>query len=484
MVFSRLFFLYLFLPLCLLCYFLTPSIRAKNVVLLVFSLLFYAWGEPVYIFLMLAMAGVNYGAALLLEKRHARAILALALGADLLCLAIFKYSAFLVENFNALTGLSVPVPGLALPIGISFYTFQALSYVVDVWRGQVRAQRSFFRYLLYLSMFPQLIAGPIVRYADVEAQLDAREEKPAEMFYGATRFCMGRAKKVLLADPAGKVAAQLLGASPASGTTLGMWLGVTLYMFEIYFDFSGYSDMAIGMGRIFGFRFPENFRLPYTAKSITEFWRRWHISLSSFFRDYVYIPLGGNRKGDARTVLNLLVVWILTAAWHGSTLNFMLWGLFLWFFIVLERTVEKAAKALRKRRTAGKAAEALQKRKTAGKAKQRHFGIFSHLYLWAVIPVTWMCFANEDFSQLKIYLGRMFGLLPGVNVNAADWKKAISNYGFLLLCCFVFCTPIVRRWYGKWKNSVIGYLVLILLFWLSVWRVIVAGENTFMYLRF
>ena len=412
MVFSSLVFLYLFLPLCLLCYFLTPSIRAKNVVLLVFSLLFYAWGEPVYIFLMLAMAGANYGAALLLEKRHARAILALALGADLLCLAIFKYSAFLVENFNALTGLSVPVPGLALPIGISFYTFQALSYVVDVWRGQVRAQRSFFRYLLYLSMFPQLIAGPIVRYADVEAQLDAREEKPAEMFYGATRFCMGLAKKVLLADPAGKVAAQLLSASPASGTTLGMWLGVALYMFEIYFDFSGYSDMAIGMGRIFGFRFPENFRLPYTAKSITEFWRRWHISLSSFFRDYVYIPLGGNRRHVYR---NLAVVWLLTGLWHGASWNYVLWGAYFLVLLVLERLLKKQLARIPK-----------------------PVRLAATLFL---VALSWDIFYYTDLTRLLESFRVLFGF-AGTGFTDAQTGMTLLNQLPLLLVCAIGASPL------------------------------------------
>ena len=292
MVFSNLIFLYLFLPLCLAAYFLCRSIPAKNAMLIVFSLIFYAWGEPVYLFLMIAAAAVNWGFGLLIEKRHKRVFLVLALVLDLGCLAVFKYTGFVVENLNALFGASIPVPVIALPIGISFYTFQALSYTVDVWRGDVPAQRSFAKFLLYISLFPQLIAGPIVRYADVAGQIDARSFDAADAFYGATRFCIGLAKKVLLADAAGKVAAQILDGSAASATTAAAWLGIVLYTFEIYFDFSGYSDMAIGMGRIFGFKYPENFRLPYTSRSITEFWRRWHISLGSFFRDYVYIPLG------------------------------------------------------------------------------------------------------------------------------------------------------------------------------------------------
>ena len=306
MVFSNLIFLYLFLPLCLAAYFLCRSVPAKNAVLIVFSLIFYAWGEPVYLFLMIAAAAVNWGFGLLIEKRHKRVFLVLALVLDLGCLAVFKYTGFVVENLNALFGASIPVPVIALPIGISFYTFQALSYTVDVWRGDVPAQRSFAKFLLYISLFPQLIAGPIVRYADVAGQIDARSFDAADAFYGATRFCIGLAKKVLLADAAGKVAAQILDGSAASATTAAAWLGIVLYTFEIYFDFSGYSDMAIGMGRIFGFKYPENFRLPYTSRSITEFWRRWHISLSSFFRDYVYIPLGGKKKHQ---LLNMAAVW-------------------------------------------------------------------------------------------------------------------------------------------------------------------------------
>ena len=337
MVFSNLIFLYLFLPVCLIAYFFCPGIRAKNAVLILFSLIFYAWGEPVYLFLMIAAAAVNWGFGLLIEKRHKRVFLVLALVLDLGCLAVFKYTGFVVENLNALFGASIPVPVIALPIGISFYTFQALSYTVDVWRGDVPAQRSFAKFLLYISLFPQLIAGPIVRYADVAGQIDARSFDAADAFYGATRFCIGLAKKVLLADAAGKVAAQILDGSAASATTAAAWLGIVLYTFEIYFDFSGYSDMAIGMGRIFGFKYPENFRLPYTSRSITEFWRRWHISLGSFFRDYVYIPLGGSRVGKARWVRNLVIVWGLTGLWHGAAWNFVAWGLYFAAFLLLEK---------------------------------------------------------------------------------------------------------------------------------------------------
>ena len=340
MVFSNLIFLYLFLPVCLIFYFLCQNIRAKNAVLIVFSLIFYAWGEPVYLLLMIASVAVNWGFGLLIERRRKKVFLILALVLDLGCLAVFKYAGFFVENLNALFRISLTVPQIPLPIGISFYTFQALSYTVDVWRGDVPAQRSFAKLLLYISLFPQLIAGPIVRYSDVAAQIDDRQFDASEAFYGATRFCVGLAKKVLLADAAGKVASQILDGSLASSTTVAAWLGILLYTFEIYFDFSGYSDMAIGMGRIFGFKYMENFCLPYTAKSITDFWRRWHISLSSFFRDYVYIPLGGKKK---HRLLNMAIVWALTGMWHGASWNFVLWGLYFFVILAIEKQIGKAS---------------------------------------------------------------------------------------------------------------------------------------------
>ena len=368
MVFSNLIFLYLFLPLCLAAYFLCRSVPAKNAVLIVFSLIFYAWGEPVYLFLMIAAAAVNWGFGLLIEKRHKRVFLVLALVLDLGCLAVFKYTGFVVENLNALFGASIPVPVIALPIGISFYTFQALSYTVDVWRGDVPAQRSFAKFLLYISLFPQLIAGPIVRYADV--------------------------------------AAQILGGSAASATTAAAWLGIVLYTFEIYFDFSGYSDMAIGMGRIFGFKYPENFRLPYTSRSITEFWRRWHISLGSFFRDYVYIPLGGKKKHQ---LLNMAVVWALTGLWHGASWNFVLWGLY--FFVIL-------------------AAE-----KTIGEKRLRRIPtILRRVGTMLLVILGWNIFYFTDLTQLLQHFGLLFGLLGAGFSNAQTGIQLVNNLPLLLVC--------------------------------------------------
>ena len=334
MVFSSLLFVFLFLTLNLVCYYSVKTIRQKNIVLLVFSLIFYAWGGAAYLLLLAGMAFWSWLCALMIEKNEEQKTRKLWMWAECLVLLglliFFKYMNFLTGNLSALIGFPKEATKIILPIGISFYTFQALSYTVDVWRGDVPAQRSFAKLLLYISLFPQLIAGPIVRYSDVAAQIDDRQFDASEAFYGATRFCVGLAKKVLLADAVGKVASQILDGSLASSTTVAAWLGILLYTFEIYFDFSGYSDMAIGMGRIFGFKYMENFRLPYTAKSITDFWRRWHISLSSFFRDYVYIPLGGKKK---HRLLNMAIVWALTGMWHGASWNFVLWGLY--FFVIL-----------------------------------------------------------------------------------------------------------------------------------------------------
>ena len=412
MLFSSLHFLYLFLPACLLCYFAVPGLRAKNIVLLLFSLVFYAWGEPVYVLLMLLVAAANWAFGLLMERLNKKMLLVLAVVFDLSCLALFKYTGFLVENLNALLHLELPVPQIALPIGISFYTFQILSYVVDVYRGNVGVQRSYPRFLLYVSLFPQLIAGPIVRYADVERELSDRKSEPEEMFYGMTRFCMGLAKKVLLADYAGKAAAQLLNGELAAQSTLGVWFGVLLYMFEIYFDFSGYSDMAIGLGRVFGFRYPENFRLPYMAKSITEFWRRWHISLSSFFRDYLYIPLGGNRR---HVILNLAIVWALTGLWHGASWNFVLWGLYFFVLLVIERLLKKQL--------------------------ERIPSIVRHIVTLLLILISWNIFYFTDASRLAMSFRVMFGA-AGTGFADEQVRIAFINNLPLLLLCIVGSTPL------------------------------------------
>lgn len=468
MVFSNLIFLYLFLPVCMAVYFLCRSIQAKNAVLLVFSLFFYAWGEPVYLLLMLAMAAVNWVFGLVLSKWHKACWLVLALALDLGCLAVFKYAGFFVENVNALLGVSLAVPRIALPIGISFYTFQALSYTVDVWRGDVPAQRSFAKFLLYISLFPQLIAGPIVRYADVEKQIDSRTYSPTDAFYGATRFSIGLAKKVLLADAAGKVAEQLLGGMLSANTTAAAWLGLLLYTYEIYFDFSGYSDMAIGMGRIFGFKYMENFRLPYTARSITEFWRRWHISLGSFFRDYVYIPLGGKKKHQ---ILNMAVVWFLTGLWHGASWNFVLWGVYFFIILVIEKALGKRLRVI------------------PTPVRQ--------LFTMLLVILGWNIFYFTDFSRLLENFRVLFGL-SGAGLFNAQTGIQLTNNLPLLLVCMLGATSIpqnlgnlfggVCAQSGKTSGQVVYALVTFVfdaaLLALSTIALVGSTYNAFIYSRF
>lgn len=423
MVFSSLLFLYAFLPVCLLLYFLVPGLTGKNIVLLCASLVFYAWGEPVYVFLMLAVAALNWGFGLLLGKKRSKGLLALCVALNLASLVVFKYAGFLVENCNALFGAALRVPQISLPIGISFYTFQALSYSVDVYRKDVGVQRSYWKFLLYVSMFPQLIAGPIVRYVDVAAQIESRKSDPENVFRGVTRFCVGLGKKVLLADHVGQVADQLLGGSFTGATTLGIWLGALMYMFQIYFDFSGYSDMAIGLGRIFGFRYMENFKLPYTSKSISEFWRRWHISLSSFFRDYVYIPLGGNRK---HVYLNLFIVWALTGLWHGASWNFVLWGLYFFVLLCIERLLKKQLSKIPKP--------------------------VRHVLTLLLILISWNVFYHTDLGRLRESFAIFFGF-AGSGFTSETTNMLLRNNLPLIAICAVGCSAI-----PQFTGNVVGLL--------------------------
>ena len=332
MVFSNLFFIYLFLPLNLILYFVVKNRTWQNIVLLGFSLFFYAWGEPVWVFMLMLTAFLDYTWARCIEyfrqsgqTRRVKIALAASLIFDLGMLGVFKYSGFLIENINLLTGLNLPVPQIALPIGISFYTFQTISYVLDVYRGQVPAQKTYYKYLMYLSSYHQLVAGPIVRYSDVAAEIENRTVSVQDFSEGITKFCVGLTKKVVVANTAGQLVAQYMDGQLTGLSVAGAWFGALLYAIQLYYDFSAYSDMAIGLGRMFGFHYHINFNYPYIAKSVTEFWRRWHISLSSFFRDYVYIPLGGNRKHQ---IFNICIVWFLTGLWHGASWNFILWGVF------------------------------------------------------------------------------------------------------------------------------------------------------------
>lgn len=432
MEFSNLYFLYILLPLTLVVYFFMPDIRKKNTVLLVVSLLFYAMGQPIYVLLMAGLSYLNYRFALRMDPED-RATVLLPVAVNILVLAVFKYLDFFlgmvglgVEGGLLLSGLKGMVKGLnsigfafrepttVLPIGISFYTFSVISYLVDVYREKVPAEKSFFNLLLYLTMFPKLLQGPIVRYEQIAPQLTQRSTNPRMIFEGAQRFVFGLAKKVLLADYAGKVVAELAGASTGQ-SFVAAWLGAIMFMFQIYFDFSGYTDMAIGLGRIFGFKYCENFDLPYTSKSITEFWRRWHMSLGSFFRDYVYIPLGGNRKGNARRVVNMLVVWALTGLWHGASWNYVIWGLY--FFVLL--TVEKQLMPM---------------------LETLHDGVRTAITLILVL-FGWVIFSHEDLSSLGTALGAMIGLSGFA--GAGVWTKFLNALPLLIVCA-IGSSPLPR----------------------------------------
>lgn len=390
MAFSSVAFLFGFLPLALLCYFLIPvRLRGgRNLVLLLFSLFFYAWGGVRLLPVLLASCVLNWGAALLAApgRKRRKAVLAAALILNLGMLGYFKYTGFLLGNLNAL-GLDVAAPAIVLPAGISFFTFQAIAYLTDVYRGTVPAERGLLRLTLYMAFFPQLLQGPIVRYGDFAPALADRRENSADAAAGAVRFCFGLAKKVLLADALGQIADGAFAAGDR--LTVGLaWLGAIAYTLQLYFDFSGYTDMALGLGRVFGFRLPENFNYPYIARSASEFWRRWHMTLSFWFRDYVYIPLGGNRCSKGRQVVNLLVVWLLTGLWHGSAWNFVLWGLYYAVLLMGERFLW-------------------------GRALDKLPNPLRHVYALVLITVGWVLFRSSGLEQVGEMVSAMFGFAPG-----------------------------------------------------------------------
>lgn len=451
MVFSSVRFLLYFLPIFIILYGITPK-SFRNVTLLAGSLVFYALGDIRYLPLLLVSVAVNYFIGLQFTvqerkspkgKRKQKIILVAAITGNAAVLVLFKYAG----------------GALGFPLGISFYTFQIISYLVDVYRGDIHRERSPIKFADYVCMFPRLTSGPIMNYSDVSEELKERKFNLEGIQDGLKVFIMGLASKVLLADRIGFLWNEVQTAGFESISTPLAWIGAVAYSLKIYFDFYGYSLMAIGLGRMLGFKLPANFETPYMARGVRDFYRRWHITLGRWFRNYVYIPLGGNRAGEMRTILNLLAVWILTGLWHGGTVNFLIWGLVLWFFIVLERFLTRIPLV-------------------------KGMKVIPHLYLWTVIPITWMCFEIVDLKELGIYLGRMFGLVEGVSVFAGDWSSALKNYGGLFIICFLACTPLVKMVYEKLKNHVVGLICLGSLFWICVWRIIVEGENVFMYRGF
>ncbi|MBR6917960.1 MAG: MBOAT family protein [Clostridia bacterium] len=423
MVFSSLEFLFLYFAISIFIYFAVP-LKWRNAVLLVVSLVFYGWGEPVYVFLMIGTILIDYVCGYLTDKyktrgniKAARAAMIAAIVSNLLLLGFFKYWNFIIDNVNSLFSLSIKTVSVSLPIGISFYTFQALSYVIDVYRSDARVQKNPVSFGAYVTLFPQLIAGPIVRYQDVDDQLRQRPHNIVMMSSGIRTFICGFAKKVLLANSAGAMWETFRD----SDTVLGAWLGIIFFSFQIYFDFSGYSDMAIGLGKMLGFTFRENFYYPYTSKSITEFWRRWHISLGTWFREYVYIPLGGNRRGGGRTIFNIFVVWFLTGLWHGASWNFILWGLYYFVILMLEKTF--LLKILKKAPSA-----------------------LSRVYSLTLILFGWWLFAFDNMSEGVAYLGKMFGAAPATS-GAVNFD-AISCI-VLAVILVVASTPLPKKLYHK-----------------------------------
>ena len=471
MTFSSLTFTTLFFPTVLILYFICTDLRWRNGVLLVASLIFYSWGEPIWVLAMIGSTAINYVAAMLIDRASSpglrKTALVVGAAASLAVLFYFKYAAFLVNSVASLFGVSFSIPVLELPIGISFYTFQVLTYTVDVYRDKSPVQRDPFKLMLYVSCFPQLIAGPIVQYSDVAVMLDERESTLEGFTEGMKRFAVGLSKKVLLANVCGLIIEELPSAAGASGmSVLGAWYISVLYSLQLYFDFSGYSDMAIGMGRIFGFTYKENFNYPYISKSASEFWRRWHISLGSFFRDYVYIPLGGNRRGRARTALNLAIVWALTGLWHGASWNFVIWGLYYGVLIILEKLV-------------------------LADFREKLPGAAQHIAALFLIVVGWTVFYYTDMGCLGKHLGAMFGI-GAAGLSDPVTMAVIRKYTVLPLIAAIASLPILPRlkaWLGKHEKlegaaDIVSLVCLTALMLLSMIFIVGQSYNPFIYFRF
>ena len=466
LIFSSLLFLFTYLPVVLAVYYLTP-LKWRNLMLLIANLIFYGWGEPIYIVIMFASIGIDYTHGLLVEKyrdndKKARLVVASSMFFNLALLFFFKYYDFLADSLRGISIFSgLPRLGLELPIGISFYTFQTMSYTVDVYRGEAKAQKSIVNFGTFVTLFPQLIAGPILQYRDLDKQLSVREHSMEKFASGVRVFIAGLAKKVLLANSIGMLW-DVYKAMPASSlTTAGAWLGVLAFTFQIYFDFSGYSDMAVGLGRMLGFEFMKNFNYPYISRSITEFWRRWHISLSSWFRNYLYIPLGGNRRGKARQYLNLFVVWAATGIWHGASWNFLLWGLYFFVLLVMEKAfllkaLEKAPRWV------------------------------SHVYALFFILVGWAIFGVEELSALGGYLAAMFGAAQGGIWCASDGYY-LMNYAVLLPVLAAASTPLGAKLMARLPEKAMRIAAPVLIacaLVLCTAYLVDATYNPFLYFRF
>lgn len=468
MLFSSIVFLFTFLPAVMILYYLLP-VRFRNVILLLASLVFYAWGEPVYLFLMLLSILFNYFSGLdiarnLQDKRAAKRSLVFNLIINLAVLGFFKYEGFVLDTLNGILPVHISYHALPLPIGISFYTFQILSYIIDIYRGNVKVQTNLPNFALYVTMFPQLIAGPIVQYADVDEQLASREVSRTKFGEGSMYFIRGLAKKVLLANTSGMIFTEVSGLAKDNIAVMTAWLGAFAYMFQIYFDFSGYSDMAIGLGKMFGFEFNMNFNYPYVSKSITEFWRRWHISLSSWFRDYVYIPLGGSRVSKIKHIRNLLIVWFLTGLWHGAAWNFVAWGLYYGVILIIEKYL-------------------------LSPVLDRLPDVVRHIYSIVLVVIGWVLFFSSSFGQAADYIRVMFG--AGAHGFADRESMYLLTSNLILWLILIFgSTPLVHFRYEhmlrtkKWNTTIINSVVYAALFIVCIAYLVTETYNPFLYFRF
>lgn len=456
MVFSSLIFIFRFLPVFIAVYYITPY-KYKNLCILIFSLFFYSFGEPKYFPIMISSIIIDYIVSILIQrnfknKAKCKVLLLVSIIFNMGILIYFKYANFFIENINLLFKSSIDKISLTLPLGISFYTFQTLSYTIDVYKGKVEAEKNIIDFGAFVSLFPQLIAGPIVKYSDINKEIKNRSINMSNFELGLEEFIIGLSKKVLIANNIGMLWSEISSKDLINISTPLAWLGIIAFSFQIYFDFSGYSSMAIGLGKMIGFNFPINFNFPYISRSITEFWRRWHITLGSWFKEYVYIPLGGNKVNKIRVFLNLLIVWFLTGFWHGAEYTFILWGLYFFTLIYIEKIF-------------------------LGETLKRHV-IFSHLYTIFFLIIGWCIFAITDIATLGIYINKMFTW-----DFKSDWIYYIRNYSIVIILCIISSTPLVLKIYNK-MNKVIKSIIIVLLFMLSIAYLVDSSYNPFLYFRF
>ena len=469
MLFSSLIFLFMFLPLFFICYFVVKKRRTRNIILLLFSLGFYAWGEPIYILLMILSIIFNYYIAIEMEKqkksvKKRKQVFIFGIVINILALAVFKYLDFIIDTINVVPSINIPLANIALPIGISFYTFQIMSYIIAVYQKKVKVQKSILYLGCYIAAFPQLIAGPIVRYSDVDEEIEERYESWPLFASGIRRFIVGFGKKIIIADNLAFIASQIFMGSVTEYGFIGAWIGIICYTLQIYYDFSGYSDMALGLGKMLGFNYLENFNYPYIAKSVTDFWRRWHISLSSFFRDYVYIPLGGNRCSVLKHVRNIIIVWLLTGLWHGAEWNFVFWGGYFGIILMLEKYL-------------------------IGKYLEKSPSFVKHFYTLLIVIISWVLFRSTSIKEIIDILSSMFFINGLGNIKYLEYIQVIQlKYILIFVAGIIAAMPIKNIFMDKINSSTklqyIGDILLIIIMLVSLLMILSGSYSPFIYFRF